>query len=122
MHFRVRKNVIQLVRTTYNDSKKKGDTTIVGSVRLAKPELSDELRGLLTAEEIQAFEYWLLTQHRTEVLQEELAALTLMDTMQQATKWFEREGDSQLAHTTASNVLSSWQALRKVLIKNQLLD
>ena len=122
MHFRVRKNVIQLIRTTYNDNKKRGETAIIGTVPLAKPELTDELRSLLTTEEIEGFEYWRHTQHRKEALQEELAALTLTETLQKATKWFEREGDSQVAHATASEIISSWQALRKTLIKNCLLD
>jgi hypothetical protein len=122
MHFRVRKNVVQLIRTTYNDSKKRGEASIVGTVRLVKPELTEKLSTLLTVEEIKEFNCWRLTQHRTEMLQEELAALTLVDTIQKATKWFEREGDSEIAHTTANNLTSNWQALRKVLIKNHLLD
>jgi hypothetical protein len=122
MHFRVRKNVIQLVRTTYNDSKKRGDAIIVGTVPLAKAELTDGLRALLTIEEIAGFEHWRQTQHRKEMLQEELAALNLNDTLQKATKWFEREGESQIAQTTANDILVNWQALRKVLIKKQLLD
>ena len=45
MHFRVRKNVIQLIRTTYDGSKKRGNNAIIGTVKLVSPELSDEVRG-----------------------------------------------------------------------------
>ena len=92
MHFRVRKNVIQLIRTNYDETKKKGVNTIIGVVKLAKPELSTELRQVLTSEEVAAFEAWINTKHRTNVLREELAALTLAETLNLAEKWFEREG------------------------------
>jgi hypothetical protein len=52
MHFRVRKNVIQLIRVTYDAGKKKGVNTVVGSVRLNRPELSAELQLALTPAEV----------------------------------------------------------------------
>ena len=52
MHFRIRKNVIQLIRTTYDESKKKGNSAIIGTVPMAKPQLSEELRRKLTVEEV----------------------------------------------------------------------
>lgn len=122
MHFRLRKNVIQLIRTAYDESKKKGNNTIIGTVRLSKPVLSDELRMKLTAEEISAFDVWLNTQHRTDRLREEIAALTLADTMALAEKWFERESHSSAAPVAMRDIMSRWQSLRKVLANQGLLD
>lgn len=122
MHFRLRKNVIQLIRTTYDESKKKGSGTVIGTVALAKPQLSDELRGKLTEEEVAAFEIWAKTQYRTDMLREEIAALTLAETMLKAERWFEREGGSDAARTVAADIVFNWQALRRVLAKNSLLD
>lgn len=122
MHFRLRKNVIQLIRTTYNESKKKGDNVIVGTVKLSKPQLSDELRQKMTAEERAAFEMWITTQHRTEMLRAELAALTLAETMMLAEAWFEREGQSVAARMAATDIMSVWQGLRRVLAKKTLVD
>ena len=122
MHFRVRKNVIQLIRTNYDDRKKKGVNTIIGNVKLAKPELSPDLLQNLTAEEIAAFEIWAKTQLRAEVLREEVAALTLAETMDLAGKWFEREGNSEAAQATASHITFHWQTMRKIFIKNGLLN
>lgn len=122
MHFRLRKNVIQLIRTTYNESKKKGDNVIVGTVKLSKPQLSDELQAKLSSEEINAFETWLTTQHRTEMLRAELAALTLAETMHIAQIWFEREGQSIAAQNAAADIMNVWQSLRRALTKQALLD
>ncbi len=122
MHFRLRKNVIQLIRTTYDESKKKGNNTIIGTVLLSKPTLSDELRLKLTEEEISAFNLWLNTQHRTDRLREEIAALTLAETMSLAEKWFERENNSSSAHIAVRDIVSNWQSLRKILANKGLLD
>ena len=122
MHFRVRKNVVQLIRTTYDESKKKGSSSIVGTIRLANPDLSEELRQLLTAEEVAAFEAWLQTHHRVDVLRDELAALTLAEAMGQAERWFEREGDSVAARSTAADIVFQWQSIRRLLAKHGLLD
>jgi hypothetical protein len=122
MHFRVRKNVIQLIRTTYNGSKKKGDNTIVGTVQMSSPELSKELHAKLTAPEITAFENWLETQHRADLIREQFAALTLAESLTKATKWFEREGNTTVARTVAADLVLHWQTLRKTLAKNGLLE
>lgn len=122
MHFRIRKNIIQLIRTSYDANKKRGVNTIVGTVKLANPELSDELHRELTPEEIKAFEAWVNTQHRIGMLREEVAAMTLVETMSLAEKWFEREGNSIAAQALARDIHFHWQAMRKLFVKNDLLD
>ncbi|OGA47269.1 MAG: hypothetical protein A3G24_09140 [Betaproteobacteria bacterium RIFCSPLOWO2_12_FULL_62_13] len=122
MHFRVRKNVVQLIRTTYDKSRKKGNNAIIGTVRLAKPELSAELRRELKAEEIAAFDAWMKTQRHTDALREELAALTLAETVARAERWFEREGDSVAARAAVAEVVLQWQTLRRLLARKGLLD
>jgi hypothetical protein len=121
MHFRVRKNVIQLIRIAYDADKKKGVNTVVGSVKLARPELTDELRRSLSPEEVAEFEAWVGTHHRAETLRDELAALTLADTMTRAERWFRRKGGSHAAQATAAEVVGQWQSLRRTLVKNGLL-
>lgn len=122
MHFRIRKNVIQLIRTTYDDNKKKGINSIIGTVPLSKPELSDASRMQLTKEEISAFDTWINTQHRTSMLREEIAALTLAETMALAEKWFERDSDSRTTHIVVHDIVSHWQSLRRTLTKKGLLE
>lgn len=122
MHFRVRKNVIQLIRIAYDGSKKKGVTSVVGTVRLNNPELSPELRQLLTSEEVASFEQWVSAQHRAEMLREELAALTLAENMAKAQQWFEREQADSALQASAAEIVSQWQALRRVFVKKGFLD
>lgn len=122
VHFRVRKNVVQLIRTTYDERKKKGCNTVVGTVRLARPELSAELRRALKPDEVAAFETWLQTQRQTDALREELAARTLAESMARAERWFTREGGSVAARAAAADILLQWQALRRALEKKGLLD
>lgn len=122
MHFRVRRNVIQLIRTTYDESRKKGNSAVIGTVKLASPELTDELRRDLTPDEAAEFASWVETRHRANALREELAALTMVETMAQVEKWFEREGNSPAARKAATDIFFHWQALRRLLAKNGLLD
>lgn len=122
MHFRIRKNVIQLIRTTYDDSKKKGMTTIIGTVQLAAPIISDNLREQLSAEEISAFDHWLNNQHRIIRLREEIAALSLTENLALAEKWFENTTDVNSASSLVPDIISRWQSFRKVLTKKGLLD
>lgn len=122
MHFRVRKNVIQLIRITYDPEKKKGVNSVIGTVRLVKPQLSAELQKSLKPEEIEEFEAWLKTRHRADKLRDELSALTLTESMLAAERWFESEGDSNTARQVAAGYVAQWQSLRKVILKNGLLD
>ncbi len=122
MHFRIRKNVIQFIRTTYDSSKRKGVNSIIGTVALASPEISDDLRKQLSNEEILAFNTWLNTQHRALLLKEEFAALNLAETIALAEKWFERNNDSSTSQLLVRDIVNHWLSLRRVLAKKDLLD
>ncbi len=122
MHFRIRKNVVQLIRVRYDAGRKKGVNTVVGTVKLVNPVLTNELQAALTPAELAEFRAWLSSQHRSELLREELTALTLAEAMARATRWFEREGDTQAARIAASEIVVQWQALRRRLAKAGLLD
>lgn len=121
MHFRYRKNVVQLVRTLYNQETKKPKTEVVGRIPLADPVLTKELSSVLTSAEIAEVESWIKRQHRTTLLREELAALTLSEALDHANRWFVRQGESAEANEAAANLLPALQALRKTLKSNHLL-
>ena len=72
MHFRLRKHVVQLIRTSYDPDKKKPKTAVVGSMPLNQPKLSPELKSKLTEAEIAETEEWIDGQHRMNSLKEEL--------------------------------------------------
>jgi hypothetical protein len=121
MHFRVRKNVIQLIRTTYDAVEKKPKATLVGRVPLDKPELTEELRTLLTPAEAEELQEWVAGHHRLAMLREEFAALSLAEHLELADRWFARQGDSRAAVMAAAELLPALQALRKTLKAKGLL-
>ncbi len=121
MHFRLRKNVVQLVRTSYNSDTKKARTVVVGRMPLKQPKLSPQLKSKLTEDEIAETEEWIEGQFRMNSLQEELAALTLPESISAAHRWFSRNADNPAAAAIIPQLLPALQALRKVLRKQGLL-
>ena len=121
MHFRQRKNVVQLVRTSYNPLTKKPRTKVVGSMQLKQPELTRELKSKLTEDEIAEVEEWINGQFRMNSLKEELAALTLAESISTANRWFSRNADNPAAAAVALQVLPEFKALRKILRTRGLL-
>ena len=121
MHFRVRKNIVQLVRTAYDATEKKPKATVVGRMPLDQPEITDELRSLLTPSEVVEAQDWISGQHRVAMLREELAALSLAENLELADRWFARQGDSQAAAAAAASTLAAWQSLRRTLKARGLL-
>jgi len=117
MHFRIRRNVVQFVRTTYNQETKKPKAVVVGSIPLGKAIINDDLRTKLSDAEIIQAETWIKYQHRATLLKEELAALTLENTLTLANNWFTRQGDTEAAHIAATDILPALQLLRKTINK-----
>ncbi len=121
MHFRLRRNVVQLVRTSYDPATKKPKAVVVGRMSLRDPELSPELKRQLTETEIAEAEAWIKVQHRMNSLKEEFAALTLPESISLASRWFSRNADSLAASTVVPQLLPELQSLRMMLRKKGLL-
>jgi hypothetical protein len=122
MHFRVRKNVIQFIRTNYDPATKKPKVVVVGRVALNNPVIPHNLREALSAEELIEAENWIKYQHHITALREELAALTLAENLSLANNWFSRQGESEAASLAMANLLPELQALRKTLKNINLVD
>ena len=121
MHFRQRKNVVQLVRTTYDPATKKPRAAVVGRMPLRQPKLSPELKSKLTEAEIAEAEEWIDGQYRMNSLKDELAALTLPESISAAHRWFSHNADNPAAAAIMPQLLPALQALRKILRKQGLL-
>jgi len=121
MHFRLRKNVVQLIRTSYDPATKKPKTAVVGRMPLSQPKLSPELKSKLTEAEIAEAEEWIDGQYRMNSLKEELAARTLPESIAAAHRWFSRNADDPAAAAIIPQLLPALQALRKMLRKQGLL-
>lgn len=121
MHFRLRQKVVQLVRTSYNPETKKPRTEVVGRMLLKQPVLSDELKSKLTEEEIEEAEEWIEGHYRMSSLKEELATLTLPESMSAARRWISRNSDSPSTPAIVNQILPELQALRRTLRRKGLL-
>jgi len=122
MHFRIRQNVVQLVRTEYDKETKKPKATVVGGLRRAKPEVNEDLKKALTPEELAEVDRWIATEQRLQALKEEVASLSLAETMTLAEQWFARQNGSEEARSVATQVVAGWQRLRGQMKKHSALE
>ncbi|MBG9388181.1 hypothetical protein [Caenimonas aquaedulcis] len=122
MHFRIRKNVVQLVRNTYDATSKKAVASVVGRMPLTDPILTDEIRGQLSPSEISETEEWIAEHHRLTALRTELAVFELATNIDLAAKWLEQNAASDVARNAAPQILQSWQKLRAILRKADLVE
>lgn len=83
MHFRIRENAIQLIRTTYDADQKRGKNSVVGSVSRRSLALSDDLASKLTPEEKDEFNQFVTTYRNTKQTQAKVYAFQLPDIVRQ---------------------------------------
>jgi hypothetical protein len=121
MHFRLRRNVVQLIRTLYDPATKKPKAVVIGRMPLRDPEVTPELKRMLTDAEIAEAEAWIDVNHRLNSLKEEFAALTLPESLALANRWFSRNADSPGAATIVPQLVPEFQSLRRLLRKKGLL-
>jgi hypothetical protein len=120
MHFRVRRNLVQLVRTTYDPDTKRPKAQVVGRMPLAEPALTPDLLASLSPEEVREVQVWIDRESRKVLLREELAALTLTETLELADAWLRRQTASPTAAVLASAILPHLISLRKTV--NRILE
>ena len=75
----------------------------------------------LTEDEIVEAEEWIDGQFRMNSLKEELAALTLPESISAANRWFSRNTDNPAAMAIALQLLPAFKTLRKMLRGKGLL-
>jgi hypothetical protein len=121
MHFRERGQVVQIIRTVYDAETKKGKSQIVGKLLKAKPQLSDELKTALSAEERREVAVWLKGHATVERLKKELAVRTLPEQMTLAGDWF-GEQKSEDAQIMAAALVPAWTRLRVILKRAGLVE
>lgn len=89
MHFRVRGRIVQVIRSVYEPSLKRGRTDIVGRLDRHCPTLSESLREACSAEELAEVQRWISQHTQREALVAAYSALTLRNQIEAATRWFE---------------------------------
>ena len=117
MHLRERKNVLQMIRVTYDASKKRGVDQVIGTIRLAKPEISEELRAQLTSDELDQFNKWKRNHHEIELLRGQLAGADLPRVLDAAATWLEANADSERARESCEQIMHAVRQFRRRAIK-----
>ena len=117
MHFRVRGNVIQCVRTTYDAASKKPKAQVLGRVRKANPQIEDELRLSCTPDELAQLEAYLKNEHTLTQLQMELAARNLTSNIDLAAEWLSLSSSSIENEVLAFDILKATNRLRREISK-----
>ncbi len=114
MHFRVRLNSVQLVRTNYDAEKKRGRYEVIGSIPQRALVLPEALAARLTPEERHEFETFAVIHLNATALQAKVHALQIVDIVQQALAAAEASTGSERAMMTA-NLANAGGAIRAFL-------
>lgn len=113
MHFRVRGNNVQVIKSEADASGKK-KATAVGSFKKNAAELPEELKSVLSASEAKEAQAWIQFNAETNKTKLKLAALTLPEQMTDAVAWL-KTADKSEASFVVDGILDAMRDLRKVL-------
>jgi hypothetical protein len=121
MHFRERRQIVQIIRTTYDPALKKGKNEIVGRLVKANPEISKSLETVLTTEERKEVAAWIARYATVERLKRELAVRSLPEQLALAEEWFADQQDGD-ARVLAATLVPAWTHLRVLLKRKGLVE
>lgn len=113
MHFRIRGNNVQVVKTETNAAGKKKSVP-VGSFRKNDLEIPDSLKEKLSAAEIKEVKAWVTHSSGVEDMKAKMAAFTLAEQIDLAVTWLNK-ADKAEATFVVDSVLESMRKLRKAL-------
>lgn len=122
MHFRLRNNVVQVIRTTYDPTTKKPRAEIVARLSRADPIADPALLCGCTPAEVAEVERWIACQMRAVTVAAEHSARTLAEQIVRAGAWFTTTEDVESARLLASEVQLQWAKLRNQLRRSGLLE
>ena len=122
VHFRYRKNVVQVVRTTYDPATKKPRAEIVG--RFLRSDVKPDAESLAgcTPAEVEEVHRWIAGNMKANSVAIEHAARSLSEQIAKAAEWFDTTDDMDSARLLATEVLQQWAQLRSGLRRRGLLD
>jgi hypothetical protein len=121
MHFRPRKNAIQVIRTTYDPATKKGRSEIVGRIPKASLEVPAALQKACRADELAEVSSWVAEYAGYQRLRQEYAAKSLPEQLALAREWFELAA-AEPSRPLAAAIQREWAVLRAQLKKRGIVD
>ena len=117
MQFRERSQVIQLIRTVYDPTIKRGRAELVGRIDKQTARIDDALRALCTDDEIREIEAFL--EARSALLSHGAtreSAARLASQMRLAESYFRSPSDDERAQL-AAEIFTAWDDLKKAMQK-----
>lgn len=121
MHFRDRGHVIQIIRTTYDATTKKGKNEIIGRLSKDNPKIAEKWGDLLTPAERKEVSAYIEGFGTLDKLKGELAARTLTEHMALAETWFSTH-KSEEARMLAASLVPAWTRLKTSLKKHNIAE
>ena len=121
MHFRERGQIVQIIRTSYDPSSKKGKSEIVGRLVKSNPKISETLEKALSAAERKEVNAWIAGNATVQRLKRELAVRNLAEQLAFAEEWFaDNKGDD--ARLLAASLVTGWTRLRVAMKRNGVVE
>lgn len=122
MHFRIRNNIVQVIRTTYDAATKKPRAQIVGRLNRTRPEAGPELLAACTPAEAEEVQRWIAGHSKAHAVATEHAARTLAEQCALAAQWLASTDDLDSARSIAADAQQQWVKLRNQLRRRGILD
>jgi hypothetical protein len=114
MHFRTRNNNIQVIRTTYDSESKGGKSEVLGTIPRKTMTMPEELAAKLSEEETAEVARFIESAGHLSALREEVAAKTLAETIELATRYVAR-ADEETIEQLAVQINPALRSLKKRL-------
>ena len=116
MHFRLRENVVQLIRTTYDSASKRAKSERIGNVSRAQLTLSDDVAKKLTSDELREFETFALSYRLSTKLQAKVYAFQLSEIVRQVLE-AAGEAEGEELELIMGNLTQSSQEIRAYIAR-----
>ncbi len=116
MHFRVRGNNVQIVKTVPGQGGGKVRSKPVGSANIATGEVSERARAALTGAEIEEVGTWIAGHRAAAGRRSELEFATLAERMRVVAAWV-RSADAALVAARTDEMLEAIRILRGALLR-----
>ena len=120
MHFRVRGNNVQIVKTDVDKKTLQSKSVPAGSANIKTGVLSDELLSKLTEKEVQEVRRWIEARQRINALRQEVEAHQLPARIEEATAWLAGAEPAKVADI-AQEIERAVGKLRRTMMRGGLI-
>ena len=121
MHFRLRGNNVQIVKSLPDEATGKEKTRPVASANLGTGEIKEKAPATLAPEETLAVKAWLVRHQTIQAQKREIEYRTLADTLSRVAGWV-RDADQAVVEEHAEEVTLALRGLRRAIDRRRDKD